>query len=215
MAILQAQKPEIASSPADWHVRDADEICAELDVVPADGLSTAEIEARQATYGRNELEEKDIESPWAMLWEQLTDPMVVILIGAAIISAFLGDVKSVVAITAIVVLNAILGVSQEYRAEKAMAELKKMAASMVRVRRDGRETEKTPAELVPGDIVLLNVGSVIPADARIIHSANLQVQEASLTGESHPVEKHRKPLVNAEVALADRQNMVYMGTAVT
>ncbi|TVR21257.1 MAG: cation-translocating P-type ATPase [Anaerolineaceae bacterium] len=215
MAILQAQKQKVVPESNDWHIRDADEICAELNVAPASGLRADEIEARRATYGRNELEEKDIESPWAMLWEQLTDPMVVILIGAAIISAFLGDVKSVVAITAIVVLNAILGVSQEYRAEKAMAELRKMAASMVRVRRDGRETEKAPVELVPGDIVLLNVGSVIPADARVIHSANLQVQEASLTGESHPVEKHRQPLKNAEIALADRQNMVYMGTAVT
>ncbi len=217
MSIIKKTSNNTPTPPPDvlWHTQPAEDVSRALVVDISAGLTSAEVASRRAQYGPNELEDKGIESPLKMLWEQLTDPMVMILIGAAVISAFLGDVKSVVAISAIVVLNAILGVSQEYRAEKAMAALKKMAASAVRVRRDGIEQELNPADLVPGDVILLEAGSVIPADARVMHSANLQVQEASLTGESLSVDKHINVVAMENAPLGDRHNMVFMGTSVT
>ncbi|MCU0463446.1 MAG: cation-translocating P-type ATPase [Anaerolineae bacterium] len=179
------------------------------------GLSDAEILKRREHYGTNELTDNGVKNPLKILLEQLSDPLVLILIGAAVISALLGEAKSVVAITLIVVANAALGVSQEYRAEQAIAALQKMSAPAVRVRRAGREEDIPPAELVPGDVVLLEAGSIIPADGRVVESFNLSVQEASLTGESLSVEKDTKPLVNPTTPLADRHNMAYMGTAVT
>jgi Ca2+-transporting ATPase len=161
------------------------------------------------------LTDHGVKNPFAILLEQLSDPLVLILIGAAVISALLGEAKSVIAISLIVVANAALGVSQEYRAEQAIAALQKMSAPAVRVRRSGRELDIPPAELVPGDIVLLEAGSIVPADGRVIESMNLSVQEASLTGESIPVEKGVAGLVNPNTQLADRVNMVYMGTSVT
>jgi Ca2+-transporting ATPase len=140
---------------------------------------------------------------------------VLLLILAAGISLALGKTDSVIAIMAIVILNAILGVVQEYRAEQAMAALKRMAAPLVRVRRNGRVLDVESRLIVPGDIVLLEAGSVAPADARLIESANLQVQEASLTGESAPVEKSARTLKEVNAPLGDRYNMLYMGTSVT
>lgn len=205
---------EQPSSPL-WHTRTTQQIYEDLNINIEQGLTEAEAKKRLAQYGVNELEEGAITSPWQMLWEQLTDPMVLILIGAAVISAFLGDVKSVVAITTIVVLNAALGVSQEYRAEQAMAALKRMAASSVRVRRDGVQKEIQPSDLVPGDVILLEAGNIIPADSRMVESANLQVQEASLTGESMAVDKSIEVIESETAPLGDRQNMVFLGTSVT
>jgi len=179
------------------------------------GLDDSAIEERRGRYGTNELTDNGVKNPFVILLEQLSDPLVLILIGAAVISALLGEAKSVIAISLIVVANAALGVSQEYRAEKAIAALQKMSAPAVRVRRSGREIDLPPAELVPGDIVLLEAGSIVPADARVVESFNLSVQEASLTGESLPVEKGLPELVNPNTQLADRVNMVYMGTSVT
>ncbi|NOG52007.1 MAG: HAD-IC family P-type ATPase [Chloroflexi bacterium] len=161
------------------------------------------------------LTEKGAESPLKILLAQLTDPLVMILIGAAVVSALLGETKSVIAIALIVIANAALGVSQEYRAEKAIAALQKMSAPNVRVRRGGREEEISPAALVPGDIVVLEAGSIVPADGRVIESVNMSVQEASLTGESLAVEKSTDALVNPATPIGDRNNMVYMGTSVT
>ncbi|MDX2161768.1 MAG: cation-translocating P-type ATPase, partial [bacterium] len=132
-----------------------------------------------------------------------------------VISAFLGKIDSVIAISAIVVLNAILGVVQEYRAEQAMAALKKMAAPLVRVRRDGKVFDVQAREVVPGDVILLEAGSIVPADARIAESANLRAMEASLTGESQAVEKRPGELTEANAPLGDRFNMVFMGTSIT
>ena len=140
-------------------------------------------------YGPNELVEHGVKSPWRIL-DQFKETMVLVLIIAAVISALLSDWKDAIAILAIVILNAILGFVQEYRAEKAMQALKKMAAPIVRVRRDGQVLEIEAHELVPGDIILLEAGSAVPADARLIESASLRVSEASLTGESHAVDKN-------------------------
>ncbi len=220
MGLLRSQptttaRPEAAPTPTPWHVLEAADALARLEADAERGLTAAQAQARLSQYGPNELVERGLKSPWLILWEQITNPLVLLLILAAAISAFLGKVDSVIAILAIVILNALLGLVQEYRAEQAMAALKKMAAPLVRVRRDGRVLDVPSREIVPGDVVLLEAGSVVPADSRLIESANLRVQEASLTGESQPVEKDPSALGEAEVPLGDRHNMLFMGTAVT
>ena len=198
-----------------WHMLEGAEALHQLETDPATGLSEGEAVRRLEQYGPNELVEKPVKSPLIILWEQITNPLVLLLIFAAVISAFLGKVDSFIAITAIVILNAVLGVVQEYRAEQAMAALKKMAAPLVRIRRGGRVLDIQSRELVPGDLVLLEAGSIVPADGRLIEAINLSVQEASLTGESQPVEKDTEPLSAPDAPLGDRHNMVYMGTSVT
>jgi Ca2+-transporting ATPase len=173
------------------------------------------VQARQAQFGPNELTEKGGKHPLRLLWEQVSSVMVLILIAAAMASALLGQVTEAVAIGAIVVLFVILGFVQEYRAEQAMAALKKLAVPMVRVRRSGQLMELSAIELVPGDIILLEAGNAIPADARVVESANLRVQEAALTGESEAVEKQTAVITKPSPPLGDRLNMLYMGTAVT
>ncbi len=206
-----------STSSRRWYTLGAEQAAQELTVNPSIGLDDATIAKRQAQYGKNELVEQATKSPLAILWEQLTAPLVLILIFAAVVSAFLGELKNVIAIMIIVILNAILGVVQEYRAEKAMQALKKMAAPAVRVRRNGRVVDIPSADLVPGDIILLEAGNIVPADGRLVESANLRVQEASLTGESLPVDKNMDAIAAGEnaVPIGDRYNMVYLGTAVT
>ena len=159
-----------------WYQLIIDDAAKELGTSAAGGLSAAEADLRQKRYGPNELVDRGQKSPWAILWEQMTALMVVILIVAAVASALLGDWKDAIAILTIVVLNAILGFSQEYRAEKAMAALKRMSTPVVRVRRDGQIREISSRDLVPGDVVLLEAGNVVPADLRLVESANLRVQ---------------------------------------
>ena len=200
---------------ADWFHWDAADLLEKLGSSRAAGLTAVAAEQRLAEHGPNELAEQEIISPWRILWEQLTAVMVIILIAAAIISAFIGDFKDAAAIMVIVILNAVLGFSQEYRAEKGIAALKKMAVPTVKVRRDGRIQQISARDLVPGDVVLLEAGAIVPADGRILHSASLRVQEAALTGESEPVEKTARPLLESDVPLGDRKNMVFAGTQVT
>ncbi|HIE39270.1 MAG TPA: ATPase, partial [Anaerolineae bacterium] len=144
----------------DWYRLEETEVLSALETHPEQGLSQAEAERRLAEHGPNELIERGVKSPWRILWEQLTTVMVIILIVSAVISAFLGDYKDAVAIMAIVVLNGILGFTQEYRAEKAMAALKKLAVPTVKVRRDGQVRQISARELVPGDVVLLEAGGL-------------------------------------------------------
>ncbi|NOY97797.1 MAG: HAD-IC family P-type ATPase, partial [Chloroflexi bacterium] len=198
-----------------WHTQTIQQVCDTLQIMPDSGLSETEVRNRQERFGPNELVEQGLRSPWHILADQFREAMVFVLIIAAIISVFLSDWKDAVAIVVIVVLNAALGFVQEYRAEKAMAALKQMAAPVVKVRRDGRIVQVAARELVPGDVIVLEVGDAIPADARVLESANLRVQEASLTGESVPVEKHAAPLDEEGLTLGDRTNMLFMGTAVT
>ncbi|HSJ52630.1 MAG TPA: HAD-IC family P-type ATPase, partial [Anaerolineae bacterium] len=198
-----------------WHQLETEQVLSQLQSNGAAGLTAAEAARRLEEHGPNELVERGIKSPWRILWEQLTATMVLILIIAAIISSVLGDWKDAIAILAIVVLNAALGFSQEYRAEKAIAALKQLAVPTVRVRRDGHVTEISARSLVPGDVALLEAGVLVPADGRLLESVNLRVEEASLTGESEPVEKHTAPLPGADPPVGDRVNMVYMGTVVT
>ncbi|MBX3066925.1 MAG: cation-translocating P-type ATPase [Anaerolineae bacterium] len=205
-----------ASAPAThWHTLDADQVTRQLGIDVTTGLANSEAARRLEHYGTNELVEKGLKSPLAILWEQITGPLVLLLIGAAIVSALLGKWDSTIAIAAIVVINAVLGVVQEYRAEQAMAALKQMAAPMVRIRREGRVIDVEGRTLVPGDVVLLEAGSIVPADSRVYESANLRVMEASLTGESEPVEKNPSTLSEENVGVGDRRNMLFMGTSVT
>ncbi len=180
-----------------------------------EGLSAQEAEARLARVGPNELKEKSVRSPWKILLEQFTATMVLILIAAGVVSALLGKWQEASAIFAIVLLFGLLGFFQEYRAEKAMAALKKLTVPKVRVERDGQVAEISARDLVPGDVVLLEAGNLVPADLRLIESINLRIQEAALTGESEAVEKDTHPLEKADLPLGDRANMAYMGTTVT
>ena len=200
---------------SDIYQRDKSEALEQFNSSIENGLTNAEAAERLAEFGPNELVERGLKSPWRILWEQLTSTMVVILIIAAVVSAFLGDFKDSIAILAIVIVNAILGFRQEYRAEQAMAALKKMAVPTVKVRREGHVHEISARELVPGDIVLLETGNLVPADCRLLESTNLRVEEAALTGESVPVEKDADFVATSSAPLGDRLNMVFMGTVVT
>ena len=198
-----------------WHTLEADETLNHLQTDLQRGLATTEAEQRLQRFGTNELIDRGGVSPWRILWSQVTSIMVVILIVAGVIAAILGDVEDTVVILALVIINTLIGFTQEYRAERSMAALKQMAVPSVRVRRDGKVQEIPAPQLVPGDIVLEEAGNRIPADGRLLQSAGLQVQEATLTGESVPTTKRATALADADIALGDRRNMVYMGTEVT
>lgn len=198
-----------------WFSKEAPLVVQELESSLESGLTSAEVTRRREKYGKNELEDRGTKSPWKILWEQLTETMVVILIISAVITVFLGEYKDAIAIFVIVVLNAILGFTQEYRAEQAMAALKKMSVPKVRVRRDGKISEIPAQELVPGDIIFLEAGNAVPADGSLVESANLRVQESILTGESEPVEKSLDPIHKDHPALGDQHNRLFMGTVVT
>ena len=198
-----------------WHTVAAAELLQTLNVNIETGLSEADAAAKEAQFGSNELTESGGVSPIRLLVAQFTNTMVLILIAAAVVSGFLGKVTETAAIAAIVILFALLGFFQEYRAEQAMAALKRLAVPLVRVRRGGELRELSAKALVPGDVVLLEAGNAIPADLRLVECVNLRIQEAALTGESEPVEKQTEVLPREDVPLGDRRNMAYMGTVVT
>ncbi len=178
----------------------------------SNGLSQNEVEKRLAEFGPNELIKKEKISPWVIFLEQFKSFLIVILLIAVVLSAILGEVADAILIAVIVVFAAGLGFVQEYRAERAMEALKKMAAPTASVLRNGEEMEIAARELVPGDIILLAVGDRIPADARLVEAVNLRTDEAPLTGESVPIEKTDETL-EGDVEVGDRRNMVFMGTA--
>jgi P-type Ca2+ transporter type 2C len=199
----------------DFYRLDVPQTLAELKADPKTGLSSAEAATRQQQYGKNALPTEGGTTLLSLFLSQFKDLMVIILIAAAVISAFLGDSKDVIVIMAIVILNAALGTYQEYRAEQSLAALSAMQVPQVRVRRDSGIHQISAEDLVPGDIVLLEEGDRIPADGRLIESVNLQIDEAALTGESVPVDKTKAPLPGDQpVALGDRSNMAFLGTAV-
>jgi Ca2+-transporting ATPase len=198
-----------------WHLQTLGTVLAALQTQAQTGLSQDEAESRLTQYGRNELVEKGGRTALKIFWEQITATMVLILIAAAVIAGFLGDLKNTIAISAIVILYSILGFIQEYRAEQAIAALKKLSVPNVRVLRDGKVQEISARDLVPGDILQLEAGNVLPADVRLLEAVNLRVQEAALTGESEAVEKQTAALSGEELPLGDRRNMAYMGTIVT
>lgn len=200
---------------SEWYKKDKDESLSSLDVDFEKGLSDEDARKNLEEYGPNELKEEKQKSFFKKLLEQFTDFLVLILIVAAIVSAAVGEVKDAIVIIAIVIVNAFLGLYQEGKAEKALEALKKMSSPNAKVRRDGNVIEIPSAELVPGDIVLLDAGDIIPADLRLIESSNLKVEEASLTGESVPVDKDSNASFDQDAPIGDRVNMAYMSTAVT
>lgn len=199
----------------EWYKRSKEESLSSLEVDFEKGLTSDQVSKNLEKYGTNELKEEKQKSFFKKLLEQFTDFLVLILIVAAIVSAAVGEGKDAIVIIAIVIVNAFLGLYQEGKAEKALDALKKMSSPNAKVRRDDQVIEIPSAQLVPGDIVLLDAGDIIPADLRIIESSNLKVEEASLTGESVPVEKDSNASFDEDASIGDRLNMAYMSTAVT
>ncbi|HEX7620326.1 MAG TPA: HAD-IC family P-type ATPase, partial [Anaerolineales bacterium] len=197
-----------------WHTLSAEEVLGHLKV-GENGLTDTEAAERMAQYGPNQLTEAPRPGFLKLLWEQFNNFIVILLIVAALISAFLGEWIDASAILAIVVLNAVLGIIQERRAEQALAALQKLAAPEAHVMRDGKRTTVPARELVPGDIVFLESGNHIPADLRLLETFNLQIEEAALTGESLPVSKNAALKLEKNIPLGDRRNTAFMGTTVT
>jgi len=198
-----------------WHAIAADEVLKQLHVNQGNGLTSEQASERLTQYGPNQLQEAPRPTFWKMLWEQLNNFVVIMLIVASIISAFLGDYVEAAAIMAIVILNAILGIVQESRAEEALAALQKLAAPDAHVIRDGHRQVVPASQLVPGDIILLEAGNYIPADVRLLETMNLKVEEAALTGESVPVQKVNDLVLEEGASLGDRKNSAFMSTLVS
>ncbi len=202
--------------PRGWHQREVHELVAEHAVDPEHGLHAAEVERRLELHGPNELPSVAQRGPLAILAAQFTDFMVLVLLAAAVVSGLIGDLIDTLAILVIVVLNAVIGFMQSWRADRAMAALKQLAAARATVVRSQQTQEVAASKLVPGDIVLLEAGNKVPADLRLIHSAQLHVDESALTGESVTVAKHTQALPDsADSALGDRLNMAFKGTTAT
>jgi Ca2+-transporting ATPase len=182
----------------DWHKQEISKVLQELNTDVIKGLGNVEAARRLLEHGPNELRESHRVSPWEILVEQFKNILVIILIIAVALSAFLGHGIEAIAIGVIVLFAVLLGFVQEYRAERAIEALRQMAAPTATALRDGEECQLPARELVPGDIVLLRAGDKVPADGRLIEAINLQIEEAALTGESMPVEKHTTPLPNGE-----------------
>ena len=197
-----------------WHTMDRQALLSNLETTE-EGLSSEQVKQRLEQYGPNQLREGGLRSPWLVLAQQFTDIMVIVLLVAAVLSYVVGDAKDAIMILIIVVLNALLGFSQEYRAERAIAALKKLTVATVRVKRDGHVQEVSAEGIVPGDLIMLDAGARVPADARLLEAINLRVEEAALTGESVPAEKSVEALPEVSLPVGDRRNMLFMGTAVT
>lgn len=207
------QVPELDKEDI-WHALEASEVVQALEASPERGLPQSEAGRRLAEFGPNELEEAPRPSLWRHILEQFNNFIVIVLIVASLVSALLGDYLEASAIMAIVLLNAILGVVQERRAEEALAALQKLASPDAHVIRGGHRKTVPARELVPGDVVLLETGNYVPADLRLVETVNLRIEEAALTGESVAVEKDARVPLTQDVALGDRKNTAFSGTLV-
>ncbi len=196
----------------DWHLREPEEVARAHAVELHRGLHDDEAARRAELHGPNELVERARRSPWRLLLEQFSDFMILVLVGAAVLAGALGDLVDTLAILVIVLLNGLVGFVQAWRADRALAALKRLAAAHATVLRDGKVRRVTADALVPGDIVLIEAGNQIPADLRLTEVARLLVDESALTGESLSVEKHTRRLGAGAEALGDRLNMAFKGT---
>ncbi|MFM7063717.1 MAG: HAD-IC family P-type ATPase, partial [Actinomycetes bacterium] len=214
--VAAAPGPSAASTDEGrWFRPTAAEVARDLDVNPVDGLRRDEVARRLEVYGRNELAEPPRRPAWLKFLDQFRNLLVYVLLGAAVLSAAVGDFKDPVIILIVLLINAVLGYVQEHRADDALDALRKMLELVVRVRRDGEVVEVPAAELVPGDLVLLEAGDRIPADGRFLVAASLSVDESTLTGESVPVDKDDRPVTTpGDVPLAERHNLGHMNTTV-
>ena len=206
---------ETDTTTAAWHQVSATEATQRLGVDPVTGLGAEEAAARLLHYGPNHLEEAPPRSRWLLLADQFKGVLILVLIGAALLAAFIGDLTDAVVILTVVLINAFLGFSQEHRAEQSLAALKKMLAPTAEVRRDGKTMTLSADQLVPGDIVLLGSGDRVPADGRVIAAHSFEVDESALTGESRTVGKKVDSLPSQYIPLAERANLFYMNTIVT
>src|SRR5512136_626982 len=197
------------------HALPREQALEEMETHLHNGLSSQEARARLERYGPNELQERPRPGFLKLLLDQFNNFLIIILIVAAAVSLLLGETVDALAILAIVILNATLGVVQESKAEQALAALKKMSAPNARVIRDGQQVTVPARELVPGDLVLIEAGNYVPADIRLVESINLKVEEASLTGESVPVNKDARVVLDSDIPLGDRKNSAFMSTLVT
>ncbi len=198
-----------------WHQLEIGEVATRLNSDVLSGLAQDKVAARRQKHGSNELVQTGGRKPIQILAEQFRGTLVVLLVVAAVISVYLHEYVDAGAILAIVLLNALLGFVQDYRAENALAALKKLSVPLARVRRDGHVQDISSRDLVPGDMVLLEAGGFVPADCRVVESFSLRIQESALTGESETVEKQIDPLPVQILPLGDRRNMGFMGTVVT
>ncbi len=203
-----------ASSP-DWHTLSAEQVLTHWHADADRGLSGEETDNRISQYGQNTIPEKARRGLGKIIFSQFSDLMILILLGAAIISGVVGDLEDTIAILVIVVLNAVIGAVQEYRAQRALAALRMMAAPEAKVVRNGRVQVIEALQLVPGDIVLLETGMVVPADLRLLEASELQADEAVLTGESVTVEKQLAPVEEVSLSPGEKTNMMFKGTQVT
>ncbi len=211
----RGERSEAAVAGEPWHARTVAEVEAELCTEAERGLSQDEVRRRLELHGRNALEEKGETPLWLLFLQQFQGVLILVLVGAAVLAAAIADWIDAAVILVVVVLNAALGFVQEYRAGRAIAALKEMLAPLARVRRDGEVREVAAAELVPGDLVLLEAGDRVPADGRLVLTRSLEIDESSLTGESQPVAKSAEAAIGDGAALPDRIDMAYMNTSVT
>jgi len=211
---MATESPRREAPPA-WHCLSTGEVASHLGTDPRRGLTEDEAAERLRRFGPNALPDPERRSILRMVVDQFRDFMILVLVAAAIVSGMVGEPSDTIAIVVIVLLNAVIGFVQEFRAERAMAALKKMAAPLAQVRRAGLIRTLASEELVPGDVVLLEAGNVVPADLRLLEIAQLRVSEAALTGESEAVEKRLEALAQADAPIGDRRDMAYKGTIAT
>jgi Ca2+-transporting ATPase len=197
-----------------WHTMTAAVVLQSLDAAP-EGFTPNDVAARQATFGRNELDQAAKEPRWRAFLRQYASFMQLLLLGAAVVSLLISEEATFVLLIGLTVLNAGLGLRQEAKASESVEALREMMQVRSRVRREGEIAEVDSRDLVPGDIVLVEAGDLVPADCRVIEAASLEIEESSLTGESHPASKSAQPIPAAEAPLGDRSSMAYMNTQVT
>jgi Ca2+-transporting ATPase len=207
-----SELPELVAAA---HSLAADEVAARLQVQPQAGLGLDEVKTRRKRYGANRLPEAPPRSAWLVFFSQFKSILILILIGAALLAALIGNAKDALVILGVVVVNALVGFYQEYRAEQSLAALKEMLPVRARVRRKGEKLDVIAEDLAIGDVVLVNAGDQVPADGRLFVAAALEVDESALTGESQAVAKQVATLAAPDVPLAERTNMLYMNTLVT
>jgi Ca2+-transporting ATPase len=208
--------PDLSTVQEKWYNLTDAQVAEKLSVDTARGLSVAEAQKRQQQYGANVLAGKAKEPGWRAFLRQYQDFMQIILVAAAVINqVFTGELGTTIVLLALTVFNAVLGLNQESKAEASLAALQKMMKNIARVRRDGQAVEVDAAELVPGDVVLMEAGNRVPADGRLFVTATLEIEEAALTGESVASPKDSEVITKEEVPLGDRHNMAFMNTSVT
>ena len=212
---MTAAQPIATADTDRWYSLAADDAARRLSVDPEQGLPAAEVTARLARYGPNELPTEPPPSMWRVARGQLTNPMNIMLLIVSVASLAIGQIGTGIFVAGLVTFNVVMGSNQELKARASVEALAQLQVPAARVRREGRVESIASTDLVPGDVVLLEAGDVVPADGRVITSATLETQESALTGESAPIAKGTQALADDEIPLGDRTNLVFQNTQVT